>query len=125
VEGRPDHGFSAPQTIATGDTFDQDEGGYLFFRGRLCDYISRKGEKISLAGVRRLASQLPHVVHAKTLVTSRDDGHEDFDLVLRLDASGDELPNPREALRRLLRQSEMPRHIHVEVASETSSHAYK
>jgi len=125
VEGRPNDGLAAPQTIATGDLFDQDEDGYLFFNGRLCDYISRKGEKINLAAVRRLASQLPHVVNAKTFVTGPEDGHEDFDLVLRLDAPGDALPNPREALRRLLRQSEMPRKIHIEVASETSSHAYK
>ena len=43
-----------------------DEDGYLFFKGRLSDFISRKGEKISLATVRRLASGLPHVVSAKT-----------------------------------------------------------
>ena len=125
VEGRPNQVTMAADVIATGDLFEQDEHGYLFFKGRLCDYISRRGEKISLAAVRRLASQLPHVVHAKTLITDGEDGHEDFDLVLRLDVSDEAMPNPREALRRLLRRSEMPRNVHIEVASESRSQAYK
>jgi acyl-CoA synthetase (AMP-forming)/AMP-acid ligase II len=125
VEGRPNHSLTAPQTVATGDLFEQDADGYLFFKGRLCDYINRKGEKISLSAVRRLASQLPHVISAKTLVTGRENGHEDFDLVLCLNTSGEALPDPRVALRRLLRQSEMPRNICIEVASEITGHTYK
>jgi acyl-CoA synthetase (AMP-forming)/AMP-acid ligase II len=124
VEGRPHHGLAGPQTIATGDAFDQDDDGYLYFKGRLCDYISRKGEKISLAAVRRLALQLPNVVSAKTTVIKHEDGGEDFDLELRLSAAKNEKSDPREMLRGLLRRTEMPRSIHVEVTNETSAHAF-
>ncbi len=57
VEGRANNDLVGPQTIATGDCFEQDKDGYLYFKGRLSDFISRKGEKISLAAVRRLAER--------------------------------------------------------------------
>src|SRR6202790_5642897 len=122
VEGRPHHDLAGPQTIATGDAFDQDADGYLYFKGRLGDYISRKGEKISLAAVRRLASQLPHVVSAKTMVIGHEDGGQDFDLELCLNASPDALLDPREMLRGVLRRTEMPRSIRIEPANETNAH---
>ena len=77
----------APRTIATGDWFDLDQDGYLYFKGRLSDFLSRKGEKISLAAVRRLSAGLPHVVSARTRVFKHADGSEDFDLELRVDAA--------------------------------------
>jgi len=125
VEGRPFHDLSGEQTIATGDAFDRDEEGYLYFKGRLCDYISRKGEKISLAAVRRLASQLPHVVSAKTSIVGPEDGGEDFDLELCLSTSPDEQMDPREMLRGVLRRTEMPRSIRTEHVNETTSQVYK
>ena len=81
VEGRAPHEPSS-RTIATGDAFEQDADGYLFFRGRLGDFIGRRGEKINLAAVRRVASQLPHVITARTLVV-RENGSEDFDRASR------------------------------------------
>ena len=80
VEGRTKNDLVAPQTIATGDSFDQDKDGYLYYLGRLSDFISRKGEKINLAAVRRLAAGIPHVVSAKTHIIKHGDGTEDYDL---------------------------------------------
>jgi long-chain acyl-CoA synthetase len=125
VEGRPRNYPAGQRTTATGDVFDQDEDGYLYFKGRLCDYISRKGEKISLAAVRRMASQLPNVTSAKTMIIKHKDGGEDFDLELRLSASPDAELDPREMLRGVLRRTEMPRSIRIELADVASSHAYK
>jgi acyl-CoA synthetase (AMP-forming)/AMP-acid ligase II len=127
VEGRPND-LVAPQTVATGDWFEQDSGGYLYFKGRLSDFISRKGEKISLAAVRRLASGLPHVARARTKVFQHADGTEDFDLLLfaspaalspALDTQIHSL------LRALLRRSEMPHAILMEPATETDEQRYK
>jgi acyl-coenzyme A synthetase/AMP-(fatty) acid ligase len=125
VEGRPHHDLAGQRTTSTGDAFDQDEDGYLYFKGRLCDYISRKGEKISLAAVRRMASQIPNVTSAKTMIIRKEDGGEDFDLELRLSASPDADLDPREMLRGVLRRTEMPRSIRLEMADITSSHGYK
>lgn len=125
VEGRTHHDLVAPQTIATGDAFEQVAEGYLYFKGRLGDYISRKGEKISLAAVRRLVSQLPHVVSAKTMVVGHRGSGEDFDLELRMDGSMELPEDPREMLRGLLRRTEMPRNIRIETTNEVSIQGYK
>jgi acyl-CoA synthetase (AMP-forming)/AMP-acid ligase II len=125
VEGRTHHDLVAPQSIATGDAFEEDAEGYLYFKGRLGDYISRKGEKISLAAVRRLVSQLPHVVSAKTMVVGHRENGEDFDLELRMDGSMELPEDPREMLRGLLRRTEMPRNIRIETTNEVSIQGYK
>ncbi|MGD0829777.1 MAG: AMP-binding protein [Terracidiphilus sp.] len=127
VEGRPND-LVAPHTVATGDWFEQDSGGYLYFKGRLSDFISRKGEKISLAAVRRLASGLPHVARAHTKVFQHGDGTEDFDLLLFVSPSemSSELGTQMHGLlRALLRRTEMPRAIHIEPATETDEQRYK
>ena len=127
VEGRAND-LVAPQTIATGDCFEQDEDGYLYFKARLSDFISRKGEKISLAAVRRLAAELPHVVSARTLLFKHKDGTEDFDLELRVDASAlapDPKSEAQELLNRRLRRNEMPRAIHIAQANEMDAQRYK
>ena len=124
VEGRPEHDPEA-RTVATGDAFEQDVDGYLYFTGRLCDYISRKGEKISLAAVRRLVSQLPQVSNAKTTVVEHKDGGEDFDLELCLHDGVEAPTDPRELLRGVLRRTEMPRAIRIEAVKEMSSRRYK
>jgi acyl-CoA synthetase (AMP-forming)/AMP-acid ligase II len=128
VEGRTNNDLVAPRTIATGDSFVQDEDGYLYFKGRLSDFISRKGEKISLAAVRRLAADLPHVVRARTPIVKHPDGTEDFDLELRVDASAfgaNQQSASRAMLSQLLRRTEMPRAIHIEPASEMDGQSYK
>jgi acyl-CoA synthetase (AMP-forming)/AMP-acid ligase II len=124
VEGRSKNDLVGPHTIATGDWFDQDKDGYLYYKGRLSDFISRKGEKISLATVRRLAAELPHVVGAKTLVFKHADGTEDFDLELRVHASAF-TPGERDMLTNMLRRTEMPRAIRIEPASELDGQRYK
>jgi acyl-CoA synthetase (AMP-forming)/AMP-acid ligase II len=128
VEGRSSNDLVAPRTIATGDAFDQDADGYLYFQGRLSDFISRKGEKISLAAVRRLASELPHVVSARTIIFKHKDGTEDYDLELRVDAGAvapDQQSDTRKLLNCLLRRIEMPRAIHIEPANEMDGQRYK
>jgi acyl-CoA synthetase (AMP-forming)/AMP-acid ligase II len=128
VEGRSNNDLVAPRTIATGDSFDQDKDGYLYFKGRLSDFISRKGEKISLATVRRLAAELPHVAGAKTPIFKHADGTEDFDLELRVNASdlaSVQESGTRKLLSSLLRRTEMPRAIRIEPAHELDEQRYK
>ena len=127
VEGRPND-LVAPQTIVTGDAFDQDTDGYLYYLGRLSDFISRKGEKISLAAVRRLTAKLPHVISAKTHIIKHRDGTEDYDLELQMDANAHaphEKSDMRGLLSSFLQRTEMPRAIHIELANEMDGQRYK
>ncbi len=122
VEGAAHGELETPGTIATGDIFEQDADGYLYFLGRLTDYIIRDGDKICLAAVRRVATSLPHVIHARTSVVRREDGETDFDLMLHPSKPGQDYTG---LLRKMLRSAEMPRRIHIEVAGHANSSQYK
>jgi long-chain acyl-CoA synthetase len=126
VEGRQGEDFRAPGVLATGDVFTRDDQGYLFHRGRLAEYILRGGEKVCLATVRRLATQLPGVVSVKTRLEPRDDG-EDFDLVLVVADAPDRLgPDQyRGLLARSVRRGELPRAIDVVVDHPERTFGYK
>ena len=122
IENQPNIDFPVPGTIATGDIFEQDTDGYLYFIGRLTDYIVRDGEKICLAAVRRVARLLPHIVHARTRLVTRDDGQTDFDLTLQPSVAGQDYAG---LLRKVLRRAEMPRHIRVEKVGQGNPVLYK
>jgi acyl-coenzyme A synthetase/AMP-(fatty) acid ligase len=122
VEGRSQLEDSIAGTVATGDVFEHDSDGYLFFRARLSDFIIKQGEKISLAGVRTVARQLPNVINAKTKVFRSEAGDEDFDLTLYVSTDG---VNSADLLRRQLRRTEMPRAIHVEQGDRNSVPGHK
>jgi long-chain acyl-CoA synthetase len=121
-EGHVHDAVPSQGTVATGDIFEQDTAGYLFFQGRLSDYIVRHGEKVCLAAVRRVAMRFPNVIRARTLVTKHDYG-EDFELVLDTadGAEGDYV----DLLRSWLRRSEMPRAIRVVNNADARAAAYK
>jgi acyl-coenzyme A synthetase/AMP-(fatty) acid ligase len=114
VVGRVEPDCRAPGTVATGDVFEQDSDGYLYFRGRLSDFIVRRGEKICLAAVRGAGARLPQVVRALTHVTNRGERTVDFELTLV--TAGPAHPSDEEyraLLARLVCRSEMPHGIRV------------
>jgi long-chain acyl-CoA synthetase len=125
VEGKRGSDFRAPGVLATGDVFEEDEG-YLFFRGRLSEYILRGGEKVCLAAVRRVATQLPGVVSARTRVVSRGEEGDDFDLTLVVTSATRTGPDQyRAALGRALRRAEIPRSIEVVADGPATQSSYK
>jgi long-chain acyl-CoA synthetase len=114
VEGRTGQDWYAPGILATGDVFDRDEDGYLYFQGRLADFLVKDGEKVCLASIRRVATSLPGVVAAKTHMFTETEGKIGFDLTLWItelpSSSGRDLELE---LRRSLRRSERPRHVTI------------
>ncbi len=50
--------------LATGDLGYLDEAGYLYLTGRLTDFVEVRGEKVSLASLRAIATSLPGVTGA-------------------------------------------------------------
>ncbi|MCO5994305.1 class I adenylate-forming enzyme family protein [Actinoallomurus rhizosphaericola] len=62
----------APGRIATGDLFSIDDG-YLFFAGRIRDFVVIRGEKVSLLSMRTAAQAVPGVVRARTAVINEGD----------------------------------------------------
>jgi long-chain acyl-CoA synthetase len=64
----------APGRLATGDLFSIDADGYLFFKGRLRDFVIVHGEKVSLFSMKAAAESIRGVVQAETSVTEDVDG---------------------------------------------------
>lgn len=126
VEERRRNAWRAPGLLATGDLFEQDEEGYLFFRGRLSDFIISKGEKVCLASIRRFANSLPGVVSARIQVFEQAEGDHCFDLTLsvfdRQRASEEELGRK---LDEYLRHSERPRRVRVVAYEEELNPSHK
>ena len=128
VEGRIQNDLVSPGTIATGDAFRMDDEGYLYFLGRLNEFICRDGEKVSLAAVRRIAARIPHVTQAKTQVIAKAGKSEDYDLELFVENAileSTESFDARAALGRFLKRGEMPHHIRIRSANEAKQERYK
>jgi acyl-coenzyme A synthetase/AMP-(fatty) acid ligase len=126
VEGRIHDDLRAPGVLATGDVFEQDEEGYLFYKRRLSEYILRGGEKVCVATVRRLATRLPGVVTARTRLRRTDDG-EDYDLALVVAGPGPHQgpEHYRALLAKSVRRAELPQTIQVVADHEAQSLGYK
>jgi acyl-CoA synthetase (AMP-forming)/AMP-acid ligase II len=126
LEGRATDDWRSAGVLATGDIFEQDADGYLYFRGRLADWIVRRGEKICLAAVRRVAGQLPGVVGVHTHVVRQANGDTDFDLTLvTASAAGVRRTDYRAELARFLRRGELPRSIQVGTDDTRPALGYK
>jgi long-chain acyl-CoA synthetase len=112
--------------LATSDIFEQDEEGYLYFRGRLSDFLVKDGEKVSLASVRRIATSIPGVVAARTQPVVEGGEKVGFDLTVSV---GEALRMTEKELqvsiKRSLRPAERPRYINVVALEEGVAGPYK
>jgi acyl-CoA synthetase (AMP-forming)/AMP-acid ligase II len=112
VEGEKLHEWQGPGLLGTGDIFEIDPDGYLYFQGRLSDFLVRGGEKLYMASIRRLATTLPGVLAARTQRISGAEG-DDYDMFLTVAGEGRVTEQLAAELLRLLRLAERPRQLHV------------
>jgi acyl-coenzyme A synthetase/AMP-(fatty) acid ligase len=113
----------APGLVATGDLFRSDDDGYLYYEGRISDFVMVRGEKVSLFTVRQAAQTIPGVARAIPRVSQGADGETRIDLEVH--ASEPVLVTDdmvHEALRPLLLRSERPAEITVVPVSATVQH---
>ncbi|MEV6447953.1 class I adenylate-forming enzyme family protein [Amycolatopsis sp. NPDC051716] len=108
----------SPGVLATGDRFVIDEDGYLYFRGRLRDFLVVDGQKVALPSIRRFAGSLPGVLKAVTKVHRADGDRVRFDLELYVDEVADTRAIERR-LREVLLRNERPAAVvfHAELPS--------
>ncbi|MEV6923827.1 class I adenylate-forming enzyme family protein [Dactylosporangium sp. NPDC051485] len=117
-----DRGERVPGGIRTGDLFEIDPDEYLYFRGRLTDFIVVHGEKVALPSVRATAERLPGVVRATTRVHRAADGTR---FALSVFVAGRTAPTAediRRDLRRVLLRAEQPDSIEVHTATAVEWH---
>ncbi|QUQ68330.1 class I adenylate-forming enzyme family protein [Kutzneria sp. CA-103260] len=109
----------ADRTVATGDVFHIDDDGYLFFRGRLSDFVMVRGEKVSLTGIKQAAQAIPGVLRCVPIVRAEDDG-----AVLDVEISvADPGPDTERAVRRALNSVLLPgeRPSRILIAAESGA----
>lgn len=126
VEGRSRNDWREEGFLATCDIFEQDEEGYLYFRGRLSDFLVKDGEKVSLASVRRIATSIPGVVAARTQPVVEGGEKVAFDLTVSVSEALSMTENElQRSIRKSLRPGERPRHIIVALWEKELSRTYK
>ncbi|MGC5363089.1 class I adenylate-forming enzyme family protein [Streptomyces sp. DT24] len=106
-----------PGLLATGDMGYVDDDGYVYVSSRLSDFAMVRGEKVSLATVRKAAESLPCVVRAAARVVSDGAGDDEYAKV-GLDIYVNDFDVPSEAdvrrsLRTLLTRSERPVEVRI------------
>lgn len=103
--------------VATGDLFERDDDGYLYFRGRRPTYVISRGEKVSLRSVCEAAESIPGVTGAEAWTHEDADGDSVFtlDVYCRDDSLGEQ--DIRRHLARVLLRSEQPARLLVHPAS--------
>ncbi|RKH43604.1 class I adenylate-forming enzyme family protein [Corallococcus sicarius] len=124
VEGEKQHALKGSRLLATGDVFDIDADGYLYFQGRISDFLVRGSEKISMASVRRLAMMLPGVLTARTQVVRAAEG-DDYEVVLTVADERCSVEHLSRELFRLLRLAERPRAVQVVAADIAAASLHK
>ncbi|MFJ2111983.1 MULTISPECIES: class I adenylate-forming enzyme family protein [unclassified Streptomyces] len=114
--------LAAPGVVATGDVFHIDDG-YLYYRGRLSDFVMIRGEKVCLSSVRQAAQALPGVVRCVTKVRVGDDGDSFLEVEVAVtDPRPDAAQRIRRALNSFLLPGERPRTVTVTMADPQVFH---
>jgi long-chain acyl-CoA synthetase len=113
-----DRTLIAPGVIATRDLFRIDDAGYLYFEGRLSDFVVVRGEKVSLSAVRQFVQTLPGIIRcaSKIEVDAAGETHFDLDVYVTDDTSEAE-HRVRRAVGSFFLPGERPRHIAARYAN--------
>ncbi len=96
------------QSIATGDVFEQDHEGYLYFMDREPSFIFNRGEKVYLKSICELAQSIPGVVKAEAWVDKGADEQGEFMLDLYCKDPSLQEVDIRRALSKILLRAEQP-----------------
>jgi len=109
-----------PGVIATGDLFRIDPDGYLYFAGRLSDFIVVRGEKVCLQSVRQLVQAMAGTLRCATTVRTDEAGETCYDLTVQVAPELAAAEQSRRGIRRAvfasLLPAERPRNLLIESA---------
>ena len=101
----------------TGDMGSLDEEGYLYFKGRLKDYIRRRGENIAAFEIEQLVNQHPAVLESAAVGVPSVLGEEEVKLCVVLRPESLAQPPAPELLwqycKQMLPQFMVPRYIEI------------
>jgi acyl-CoA synthetase (AMP-forming)/AMP-acid ligase II len=110
-------GADGRRLIGTGDLFEVDDEGYLFFRGRRPGFVMSHGEKISPQSVCEIAELIPGVRGAQAWLRETDTGEFEFTLDVYCATDLLDERDVRRRLAKVLLRSEQPAHVLIHPAT--------
>lgn len=103
--------------IKTGDIFEMDDDGYLFFRGRQPTYVVNHGVKIHLKSVCDIAETIPGIVKAETWLNGSVGDDAGFTLDIYCDDTSISERDIRRELGKVLLRAEQPAQLLIHPTS--------
>ncbi|MGJ8521684.1 Long-chain-fatty-acid--CoA ligase [Carnimonas sp. R-84981] len=114
--------------LRTGDIFHQDADGFLFFKGRISDFIVVRDEKVNIGAVKQLCREIKGVLTCETQIVSNGDQIAGFDVILTCDDTVINESNSQQystSLLKKLKRHERPRDINFVYCDATFFAQYK
>lgn len=108
------HQLTSGRWLQTGDCFQIDEDGYLFFQGRCSNFIIIHGEKVSLAAVKQVVLTFPNVISANTKLIIENNSVLGYELYVTMKFEQQASVQFSTHLKQYLYRFEQPLNIHIE-----------
>ncbi|WP_118182495.1 class I adenylate-forming enzyme family protein [Paraburkholderia phosphatilytica] len=114
--------------LRTGDIFEIDADGYLFFRNRKSDFIVLNDEKINLAAIKQFCRALPGVLTCKTRTLMGSDALDGYLLDIVVDermVSPSDADAMRSRILKALKRHERPHSLTLTAVNRQQHEFYK
>jgi long-chain acyl-CoA synthetase len=100
--------------LQTGDSFQIDEEGYLFFQGRCANFFVIHGEKVNLAAIKKIVLAFPKVISVNTKLIIEKNSVLGYELYVAMQCEQQASARLPAYLKQYLYRYEQPLNIHIE-----------
>lgn len=108
------HQLTSGRWLQTGDCFQIDEDGYLFFQGRCSNFIIIHGEKVNLDAVKQVVLAFPNVINVNTKLILENNNVLGYELYIVMNYEQYTHAQLSTYLKQYLYRYEQPLNIHIE-----------
>ncbi len=108
------HHLASGRWLQTGDCFQIDDDGYLFFQGRCANFFIIHGEKINLSAVKQIVLAFPNVISAITKLIIENNNVLGYELFVIMNDGQPVHTQLATYLKQYLYRYEQPLNIHIE-----------
>ncbi|WP_342220451.1 AMP-binding protein [Rickettsiella endosymbiont of Miltochrista miniata] len=108
------HHLASGRWLQTGDCFQIDDDGYLFFQGRCANFFIIHGEKVNLAAVKQVVLAFPNVINVNTKLIQENNNILGYELYVVMNYEQYAHAQLSTYLKQYLYRYEQPLNIHIE-----------
>ena len=108
------HHLVSGRWLQTGDCFQIDDDGYLFFQGRCANFFIIHGEKVNLTAIKQVVLAFPNVISANTKLILENNNVFGYELYVVMNSEQYTHAQLSTYLKQYLYRHEQPLNIHIE-----------